>query len=145
MTGSVTDQAILNFHDGVPSAWMTVLDGRPHLHWMILGYVEPFEIWVDLELPWEEADLLLSAHADLIDDVVARCGGIPVILRFMLSGDDQEFIRIELPKPQGRLTVNWAIQTLCAAIDSDARQARQRGNFSRASESESTLALINAA
>jgi hypothetical protein len=39
---------------------MSVEDGEPYLHWLILGQAEPFDVWVKIHLPWALADSIYN-------------------------------------------------------------------------------------
>lgn len=84
----MTDQLILDRHDGRPTLVVYVLDGEPHLQWLLLGYTESIDLWLDMKLTWIEADELIEQVPAMLDDYVATKPGrsIDLSLRVPTAG-----------------------------------------------------------
>jgi hypothetical protein len=92
----MTDRVVIDYHDGRPSAWMSILDGQPDLHWLILGYVEDFDVWLSVRLTWEQADAFLEDPPENYDSYLSQLRG--------------QFANVLLRSPDATLaSVSWSI------------------------------------
>lgn len=76
-----TGLRILSSYNGRPTLFLEVQDGDPLLTWRAIGVADPFDVWMQMALTWDEADDFIAHAADVyMDDYLQTKVGRPVTL-----------------------------------------------------------------
>lgn len=76
-----TGLRILRSYNGRPTLFLEVQNSEPLLTWRAVGVADPFDIWVQIALTWDEADEFIEAGASVyMDDYLQTKVGRPVLL-----------------------------------------------------------------
>lgn len=104
------ERLVLNRHDGVPTLFIEEVQGEPVLHWMVAGYVEPYDLWVIVPLTWSEAEEIIQERPDL-DLYLAKRSGQPATVRLGPRAGWRT-ISVETRLPDAHVDEVWAAQEI---------------------------------
>ena len=77
------DGVVLDQHNGRPSMWIsTTADEPPVLHWLVLGYLEDRDVWLDAPLTWDEAVRYVDTPPASLGAFLGTSAGRSGCLRF---------------------------------------------------------------
>lgn len=105
-----TEMIVLNMHDGQPSQYLTEAGSGFELHWMLAGFVEPFEIWLEVSLSHEEAARVIDTCPPL-DRFVQALTPRQAVLTV------PEHLRLDVSIPASGLDDRWAISQVANVLD----------------------------
>lgn len=74
---------VLDTYNGRPTAWLS----SDALHWMLLGHVEPFDLWLEVPLRPLEREALLHQVPDDLDRFASSLVGRAARFTFSIDGD----------------------------------------------------------
>lgn len=117
-TGTMTNRVILDYYNGRPSIWVSVVDDEPQLHWLVLGYLEDFDVWIDVPLTWEEADQVIEHPPLALVDFLRQHAGQPARLRLSEGSHvSPPLIALTWLLPESDRPVEVALQLLLQEYD----------------------------
>ncbi len=121
---TVDDRIVLASWNGRPTVSVDVVDGQPLLHWLLVGHVEDFDIWMHVTLTWEQADGLSRSAPGGFDlgSYLASVGDIPA--SFTMSFGERQVAEgtttLKAGKNNVRDTMRDFIRQVHDAWDTDA-------------------------
>lgn len=126
----MTDRLVMDYSNGRPSVYLSLLDGTPALHWMILGQNEPFDVWLNVELSGEEAEKFAQNPPARLDSFVSRLNGRHVKFTFFtdsvqLASNNWVIDPGENTLSRGLRSLQQMIGDIVSAGGHDARIARE--------------------
>ncbi|MDQ0895005.1 hypothetical protein [Agromyces ramosus] len=118
MLVAIASAEVLDTYNG--RATLLIADGS--LHWMILGQVEPFDLWLEVPLTYDEQEQLsLQVPADL-DTFVTSLSGRGARFTFSLDGERLAKRTISID-PSTRSIVAEGVLSLVAFLEAAAQEA----------------------
>lgn len=104
-----TEMIVLNTHDGQPSLYLTEAGSGLELHWMLAGFVEPFEIWLEVPVSRDEAVRLFDSSTTVdqfVHTLSPRSGVLSV----------PDHLRLDVSLPASALDDKWAISQVASVL-----------------------------
>ena len=98
-TGTVTDREVVATHNGRPTVVVVVSDDQPIVHWLLVGYTEEIDVWLDLPLGWDEADAFVESPPRDLEGFLCR------------HAQEIAFLRLLDPEGQPVAELEWKIPT----------------------------------